>query len=73
MKDHEVAELTNRITKIAQEHGDSQSLRERIAQELRPLSKKEGSLRGDKIKTNQPKSRSSFSEPKESHVRNFYL
>lgn len=37
MKDHEIAELVNRLTHIAREYGQTQQLRERIAHEIRPL------------------------------------
>lgn len=37
MKDHEVASLVNRLTSIAKEYHDTGQLRERIANEIRPL------------------------------------
>lgn len=38
VQDHETAQLVNRLTAIAREFGQTQQLRERIAQEIRPLS-----------------------------------
>jgi len=37
MREHEIAELVNRLTAIAREYGQTEQLRERIAHEIRPL------------------------------------
>jgi hypothetical protein len=39
MKDNEVRELVNRITEVARKYHDTEQLRERIAQEIRPIVK----------------------------------
>lgn len=40
MKDHEIAQLVNRLTQIAKDCGHMQSLRERIAHEVVPAIRK---------------------------------